>query len=56
MDWIAAAVVFVCLVVLALDLSRRWGGPRNYIDLRSPLTFVVLGVIVAAVIVVNIVD
>ncbi len=28
-EWIAAAVVFVCLLALAVLASRRWGPPRS---------------------------
>ena len=55
MDWIAAAAVLVCLVALIAWTSQRWGGPRNYIDLRSPLTWTLAGVIVAAVILVYVI-
>ncbi len=56
MDWTAAVIVGVCLVALAAWTSQRWGGPRLYIDARSPLTWTVAAVIVAVLVVVNIVD
>jgi hypothetical protein len=47
-DWIAAGIVFVCLVALAVDFGGRWGRPRLYLDFRNPLTYGVLGIIGAA--------
>jgi hypothetical protein len=55
-DWIAAVVVFVCLVVLAVDSSRRWGRPGVHIDVRSPWTWGVAAVLVAVVALLSVID
>lgn len=56
MDWFASGVVLACLVVLAADASRRWGRPRAHFDFRSPLTWATMGVMVAAMLAINLVD
>jgi hypothetical protein len=55
-DWIAAAIVLVCLVILVVDASRRWGRPSACIDARSPVTWAVAAVLVSVVVAVNIID
>jgi hypothetical protein len=51
-EWIAAAVVLVCLVALAVIASRRWGAPRSYLGVRGAAW---LAVIVMALIVLRLV-
>ena len=48
--------LLVCLALLVFDFGRRWGRPRLYVDLRSPLTYVATGLMVAAIVIVNIID
>ncbi len=49
-------IVALCLVALVVWTAQRWGGPRLYIDARSPLTWAAAGVIVAVLVAVNVVD
>lgn len=56
MNTTAAIGVGVCLLLLAFDFGRRWGRPRNYIDLRSRVTYGVAVLIVAALVIVNVID
>jgi len=44
-QWIAAAVVLVCLMILVADFSRRWGRPRMWIDLRTRGTWAVVAAV-----------
>jgi hypothetical protein len=55
-EWIAAVVVAGCLVVLIVDFSRRGCPPRVYIDVRSPVTWSVIAVVVAVVVGINVLD
>ncbi len=56
MQWIAAAAVLVCLVILVADFSQRWGRPRMWLDLRSPVTWAVAAVAVVVLAIVAVVD
>ena len=55
-QWIAAAAVLVCLVILVADFSQRWGRPRIWIDLRSPVTWAVAAVVAVVLVIVAVVD
>jgi hypothetical protein len=51
-EWIAAAVVFGCLLALVVLAGRRWGAPRWYLGVRGAAW---LAVIVMALIVLRLV-
>jgi hypothetical protein len=42
-------------VILVADFSQRWGRPRIWIDLRSPVTWAVAAVL-AVIVIVAVVD
>ncbi len=56
MDWIAAGVVLICLVILVTDFSRRWGRPRVWIDPRSSVTWAVAAAVVVLLVLVAVID
>lgn len=41
-EWVAAFAVLVCLMVLLVVSSRRWGPPRSFVSLRAAAWFAAL--------------